>query len=87
MIDKAKALCPNGHVVEFGACNKKRKVFFFFESTCTSRDHEALSSSEIQCQKCKTIHLMRSCPQCNADIPVRAFRQQSQAERLRRAYS
>ncbi len=86
MIHKARALCPNGHMVEFGACNKEKRVFFFFKSTCTSTDHEVLSPSEIQCQRCKTIHLMRTCPQCNADIPVSAFRQKTQAERLRKAF-
>ncbi len=87
MISKARALCPNGHVVEFGACNKKNKILFFIETTCDSRDHEALSGSEIQCQKCKTVHLMRTCPQCNADIPVSKFRIQTQSERLRKAFS
>ncbi|HSQ78819.1 MAG TPA: hypothetical protein VLN91_07990 [Nitrospirota bacterium] len=86
MIHKARALCPNGHVVEFGACNKEKTFLLFFKTTCTSKDHEALSSSEIQCQECHTIHLMRTCPECNADIPVSAFKQKSQAERLSKVF-
>ncbi len=86
MIYKARAKCPNGHVVEFGACNHETKVFFLFKTTCHSRDHEALSPTEIQCRRCKTIHVIRNCPVCNADIPVSAFYQKSLSERIKSAY-
>lgn len=86
MIHKAKAKCPNGHIVEFGKCNKETKAFFLFRSVCTSEDHEVLSPAEIQCQKCKTIHLIRTCPRCNADIPVSAFKQMSLSDRLKKVY-
>ncbi len=84
MIHKAKAICPNGHTVEFGPCNKEITKFFFLKSVCTSTDHEVVSRDEIQCQRCKTIHMMRTCPQCGEHVAVAKFRQKSLIDRLKR---
>jgi hypothetical protein len=84
MIHKARAMCKNGHMVEFGPCNKESKAFIFFKSVCTSTDHEVLSANEIQCQRCKTVHYSRPCPKCNELVPVAKFRQKTQMERLKR---
>lgn len=84
MIHKAKATCPNGHTVEFGPCNKEITRFLFLKSVCTSVDHEVVSRDEIQCQRCKTIHMARICPECGEPVPVSKFRQKSLIERLAR---
>jgi hypothetical protein len=84
MIHKARATCKNGHSVEFGPCNNETRTFFIFKSVCTSTDHEVISAEEIQCQRCRTIHYSRPCPQCDELIPVAKFKQKSQVERLRR---
>ena len=67
----------------FGPCNKETKQFFFFESLCTSEDHEILSADEIECQRCKTIHMARTCPQCNESVPVAKFKQKTMMDRLK----
>lgn len=84
MIHKAKATCSNGHTVEFGPCNKEIRRFFFLKSVCTSVDHEVISSDEIQCQRCKTIHMARVCPKCDELVPVAKFKQKSLMQRLQR---
>jgi hypothetical protein len=84
MIHKAKAMCPNGHMVEFGACNKEITKFFFLKSVCTSTDHEVISRYEIQCQRCNTIHVARVCPKCEQPVPVVRFGLKTQMERLKR---
>lgn len=84
MISKAKATCPNGHIVEFGPCNTEKTVFFLFKSVCTSKDHEVISRDEIQCQKCHTIHMARPCSTCGEHVPVAKFKQKSMMERLKR---
>ena len=83
MIHKSRATCKNGHIVEFGPCNKEIRKFFFLKSICTSTDHEIVSVDEIRCRRCKTILNTRTCPQCNDVIPVSQFKQRRQAERLR----
>ncbi len=83
MIHKARAKCPNGHTVEFGPCNKETTRFFLFKSVCTSIDHEVISPNEIQCQRCKTIHMSRVCPECSEAVPVASFRQKTMMDRLK----
>lgn len=83
MIHKAKAMCSNGHMVEFGPCNKAITTFFFLKSICTSVDHEVLSPNEIQCQRCKTIHISRMCSECGEPVPVAKFRQKSLMDKMK----
>jgi len=82
MIHKATAQCSKGHTVEFGTCNKETTKFFFLTSTCTSEEHEVLSRHEIQCKKCKTIHMARPCPKCGEHVPVEKFKQQTAFEKM-----
>jgi hypothetical protein len=84
MIHKSRATCKDGHIVEFGPCNKESRSFFIFKSVCTSTDYEVISADEIQCRRCNTIHNSRSCPKCNELVPVAQFKQRRQVERLRR---
>jgi len=83
MIHKAKAQCSKGHTVEFGPCNKEIKQFFFFKSICTCTDHEVISRDEIQCQRCKTIHMSRMCPVCQEAVPVAKFKQKSLMDKMK----
>jgi hypothetical protein len=69
--------------VEFGPCNKEVTQFFFFKSNCTSTDHEAISPHEIQCQRCKTIHTARMCPECDEAVPVARFKQKSLMDKMK----
>lgn len=73
MNHKAKARCRNGHTVEFGPCNKELRSFLFMKKTCASVNHAAISSSEVQCMECKTIHMARICPTCKDAVPVGKF--------------
>ncbi len=76
MFSKAKAICPNGHTVEFGPCGQEVRRFFFFKSICMSTDHDILSRDEIRCRQCKTIHLARVCPECKETVPVVRFKEE-----------
>jgi len=82
MIHKATATCSNGHTVEFGTCDKETTKFFFLKSNCTSQELEVLSRHEIQCKKCKAIHMARPCRKCNDHVPVEKFKQQTDFEKL-----
>lgn len=73
MNHKASATCPNGHAVEFGPCQIEVKKMFGGTKTCGSKGYVELSQDEVQCQGCKTIIEAKSCPVCNASIPVAAF--------------
>lgn len=73
MNHKSKAKCRNGHIVEFGPCNKESARFFILKSVCTSVNHAAISSFEVRCLECKKIHVARYCPACNDAVPVGKF--------------
>ena len=40
------------------------------------------SRYEIQCKKCKTIHMARPCPKCGEHVPVEKFKQQTAFEKM-----
>jgi hypothetical protein len=82
MIHKATAKCSRGHSVEFGPCNKETSKYVFFKTVCTSLEHEVLSRNEVQCKKCKTIHMARPCPKCSEYVPVEKFKLQSEFDRM-----
>lgn len=82
MIHKATAKCSKGHTFEYGPCNQVTTKFFIFSSTCTSEDHEVLSRNEIQCKKCKAIHMARPCPKCDEYVPVEKFNQKTAFEKM-----
>ena len=82
MISKATAKCSKGHTFEYGPCNKETTKFFLFTSTCTSEDHVVLSRNEIQCSKCKTVHMARPCPKCNEHVPVEKFGLRTDFEKM-----
>jgi hypothetical protein len=73
MNHKASATCPNGHVVEFGPCQIEVKRLFGGTKACGSKGYVELSQDAVECQGCKTVIQAKTCPVCNASIPIAAF--------------
>jgi len=74
MNHKAVATCSNGHTFEFGPCQAEVKKFFGGTKICGSKGYEEINSDEVQCIGCKLIYTYKTCPNCNAEVPIASFK-------------